>query len=307
MRNISIFSVLIICLILFLTACAEDDARPSASQDKMLLTPAPVEAVKESFGPQITPIAPPKESISPFADNEPLVSTCIETDNNGSFVLRMKDVGGNSSIKLIEAGRSYKDDGYFKLVIGFENGQDIEEILSANLVKEDFFYCVDVTGDGYPEIIFPDLGYENSSGLTAPLILKIENNQIVQIPLFTINEGSQNYSVKNSRIIANTITVVSKQTGNEYSFDISPLCELKKVKANELQFVAPSTGVYSCDILCIAENKFGLTWKSFIELWFDINGTGEPYAKIVINVISTAEYKEDHWVITENLQEPLYQ
>ena len=65
-------------------------------------------------------------------------------------------------MELIEASKAYNDDGCFKLKIVFEDGKTIEKTLNTNLAKEDYFNCVDVTGDGYTEIVFPSLGYKNT-------------------------------------------------------------------------------------------------------------------------------------------------
>ncbi len=323
MRNVRILIMLIISMMLFSAACAKGKDSSSKVRENKVSTPVSATntdisstpvcskdnvssfVVQEDILSTPASMKPTKEGATSSANPTHLVSALHETDKNGSFVLRMRDVAGDSAIKLIEASKLYNEDEHFKLKIVYENGQAIEGVLNSNLLKEDFFYCVDMTGDGYPEIAFPDLGYENSKGLSAPLILEIENGQIVEIPLFTINEGSENFSVPKSGV--DKITVASKQTGKEYVFDITPLSELKKVHAKELQFVAPSTGVYSCDISHIAGSKYGLTWKSFIELWFEINGAGEPYAAIVATVVSTAEYSEGRWAITEELQTLEYQ
>ncbi|MEL7610135.1 MAG: hypothetical protein AAGU74_11625 [Bacillota bacterium] len=302
MKCARILIMLIACATLF-TACARGAADLSASQENIAHTPAPiVDAIEPSASQGEVAIR-----TDPSDDTIPRRSTLYKTDDNGSFALRMSDVAGNPSMKSIEAGRSYDDAGFFNLTIVFEDQRTIQEIINTDLTDEDYFHCVDVTGDGYPEIVFPSLGDKNSIGFSAPLILKIENGQIAEIPLFTINEGSQIFRVQSKQEDPGTITVVSKHTDKKYEFEISPLCKLKNTQENELEFVAPSTGVYSCDIWRIAQNKYGLIWKSFIELWFEINGAGEPYAKIVASIISEGEYDGRQWVITESIQQIEYQ
>lgn len=236
------------------------------------------------------------------AENPAAQSSLYKREDAEGFSLKLNEIDSKAGIREIEASASYDNAGTFTLRIVFTDERIIQKEIHMDLIQEDYFSYVDVTGDGYPEIVFPSLGYENSKGLSAPRILKIEEDRIVELPLFTINEGSGIFKVQDGKKKSAIITMVSKHTDKKYDFEIMPLCEQHNVQVSDLRFVSASTGVYSCDIWHIEGTKYGLLWKSFIELWFEIDGRGEPYAEIEASIISQGEYKGGQWVVTESIQ-----
>ena len=173
--------------------------------------------------------------------------------------------------------------------------------------------CVaDMTGDGKPDIVFPDLGGISTRGEICPLvlILNLNSGRVTQVPVFGDSffggntfflDGSGSDMEGGSAIMH----IINRASGQDYWVDFSDT--LKQNPPPHGVYYAPPVGdAYTIrgDIVELVNSKFGLRIMTVIEVYAYLETSDDdPLHLGMLYLYSTLEYTDGVWhVVDETLE-----
>lgn len=166
---------------------------------------------------------------------------------------------------------------------------------------------VDVTGDGVPEIVFPDLGGTSTRGEVSAVALQMSGNGVKRIEVFKdgfFHKEGRNFT--SSEVAADftalklVYSIKSYPSGKEYEIDLSDAAKLLP-EHNEGYYsnVFFSFVTLAGDVVELSGGKYGIQVKTVIEADAEKADDGDTDFLSRYYLYSTLEYVEGEWLVVD--------
>ena len=165
----------------------------------------------------------------------------------------------------------------------------------------------DITGDGVPEIVFPDLGGTSTRGEISAVTLQISDNGVKQIEVFKdgfFHKDGRNFTSSEVEADFTALKLVysikSYPSGKEYEIDLSDAAKLLP-EHNEGYYsnVSFSFVTLAGDVVELSGGKYGIQVKTVIEADAEKADDGDTDFLSRYYLYSTLEYVEREWLVVD--------
>lgn len=166
---------------------------------------------------------------------------------------------------------------------------------------------VDVTGDGVPEIVFPDLGGTNTKGEISVVVLQrfgkvFKRIEVLQDGFFY--RDSLNFIA--NEVVADFVkpelvySITSYPSGKEYEIDLSDAArQLPEHREGYYSGLFFSYATFSGDVVELSDGKYGIRLKTGIQARAEKASNGGTDFLGRYYLYSTIEYVDGDWIVAD--------
>lgn len=220
------------------------------------------------------------------------------------------DLNGDGLKDIVRAYREEDQQEDFWLSVYLRSGREIvERVERGPLYPENRFRCVDMDGDGMPEIVFPEIGGRSTRGDVNTTIFRLEDNKLAPMPCLETTAfdeaGPGNYAVREQELNDRfQMDLLSKESGEKHTITC-PVSEdvQNEIRGREVVFESLSQHLYACDIKETGRDTYGLR----LRMDFEAAYVREPDLEHVLISFTGAahlRYENGAWIVTEETFEP---
>lgn len=263
---------------------------------------------------QEKPKLPESSPMPDAADNKPIVdqteqkpaeqlSTAVSITKNDV------DIDGDGVADSVHAYSTdlFKLPFYVDISLSADNAAYHTSINTDCLDTGNKMRIADITGDGVPEIVFPDLGGTSTRGEISAVTLQISDNSVKQIEVFKdgfFHKDGRNFT--SSEVAADftalklVYSIKSYPSGKEYEIDLSDAAKLLP-EHNEGYYsnVSFSFVTLAGDVVELSGGKYGIQVKTVIEADAEKADDGDTDFLSRYYLYSTLEYVEREWLVVD--------